>query len=78
MCTKPTPAIVRDADRERPSQAALAALDRSIAEEQDFDAAPRRTLDRGEPAPARRPALLDGRKGAPSNAAQSDRAGCRR
>ena len=51
MSTKPTPAIVRDAGREHPLQAALAALDRSIAEEQKFDAARRRTLDRGEPAP---------------------------
>ena len=50
MSTKPTPAIVRDADREHPLQAALAALDRSIAEEQRFDASRRRTLDRGEPA----------------------------
>ena len=48
MSKKPTPAI--DADREHPVQAALAALDRSIAEEQEFDAARRRTLDRGEPA----------------------------
>jgi hypothetical protein len=39
MSTKPTLAIVRDAEREHPLQAALAALDRSIAEEQEFDAA---------------------------------------
>ena len=45
MSTKPTPAIVRDAGREHPLQAALAELDRSIAEEQEFDVARRRTLE---------------------------------
>jgi hypothetical protein len=50
MSRKPTTPIVRDANREQPLQAALAALDRSVAEEQKFDAARRRTLDRGEPA----------------------------
>jgi hypothetical protein len=42
MSKKQTPAIDRDADREHRSQAALAALDRSIAKEQEFDAARRR------------------------------------
>ena len=49
MSTKQTQAIVRDANRKQPVQAALAALDQSIAEEQEFDAARRRALDRGEP-----------------------------
>ena len=45
MTTKTTPTIVRDAGREHPLQAALAELDRSIAEEQEFDVARRRTLE---------------------------------
>jgi hypothetical protein len=39
MSMKPTPAVVRDASSEQPLQAALAALDQTIAEEQEFDAA---------------------------------------
>ena len=54
MSTKPTPAIVRDANGEHPLQTALAAHDQTIAEEQDFDAARRRALDRGEPVASER------------------------
>ena len=49
MSKKPTPAVVRDANCEHPLQAALAALDQTIAKEQEFDAARRCALDRGEP-----------------------------